>query len=574
MDFRGYKKVSDDGKTATLRHEKGHEIRIVKRALDKKLRRALDSIKIESDEPAEPQHLAEGGSVIEPLPQEEPVMSVMPEAAPAPAPAQAPVTINIQSGGQPQQPAAPAPEPMPNWQGIADPQAEALATVPKPAPGTPMLPPGPPVTDAALAGQEPTPEDRAAASARGTASPAAPSLTNYEPPPSALTPAAAPVSTEPDPMEAMQKKALNLGLQGISEQEKAESQLAQQRQQVLNQAVQQNIDLEYDTKQKLAENAREIDAVVQDINDRHINPNQYLENRSTGDKIRTAIGLILGGIAGGLTHQENPVLKMLNQQIERDLHAQQKNIDNRQSLLGALQKRDGDTRAAADMFRLIRANTIASQLDQAAAAAGTPAAKARAMQAKAQLMQQYAPLLMKSSLMSAVSKIAASGDPDAAGKMLPKLRMYAPDMAKDIESRYVPGVGVAKIPLDTKTRETLEARNTLQEQVHKLREFARQNEGTVLDRAKVQYGATLASTVQDAYRRANGQGVFKESESEFVKGIVAEDPTAFLNKLRVDPKLRALEDSNLAELNGLRRSVGLPLLKAAPTMIAKPANWK
>ena len=42
----------------------------------------------------------------------------------------------------------------------------------------------------------------------------------------------------------------------------------------------------------------------------------------------------------------------------------------------------------------------------------------------------------------------------------------------------------------------------------------------MLDRATINQGHTLAKTVQDAYRRANGQGVFRESEAEFVNSII------------------------------------------------------
>jgi len=53
-----------------------------------------------------------------------------------------------------------------------------------------------------------------------------------------------------------------------------------------------------------------------------INPDRFYENMSTGRKIRTIIGLILGGAAGGILKQENPVLAMLNKQIDMDIEAQ------------------------------------------------------------------------------------------------------------------------------------------------------------------------------------------------------------------------------------------------------------
>jgi len=43
---------------------------------------------------------------------------------------------------------------------------------------------------------------------------------------------------------------------------------------------------------------------------------------STGRKIRTIIGMLLGGMAGGILRQENPLIAMLNKEIDRDIESQ------------------------------------------------------------------------------------------------------------------------------------------------------------------------------------------------------------------------------------------------------------
>jgi len=53
-----------------------------------------------------------------------------------------------------------------------------------------------------------------------------------------------------------------------------------------------------------------------------INMDRFYSNMSTGRKIRTIIGMLLGGMSGGILRQENPVLAMLNKEIDRDVESQ------------------------------------------------------------------------------------------------------------------------------------------------------------------------------------------------------------------------------------------------------------
>jgi len=53
-----------------------------------------------------------------------------------------------------------------------------------------------------------------------------------------------------------------------------------------------------------------------------INMDRFYSNMSTGRKIRTIIGMLLGGMAGGILRQENPLIAMLNKEIDRDIESQ------------------------------------------------------------------------------------------------------------------------------------------------------------------------------------------------------------------------------------------------------------
>lgn len=102
LDLSKFKKVACDKKTTTLRHDKGHEIRIAHGGLTPKLRSQLDKI---------PLHAADGtGPVEQPLDDSSPAAAddAPDDAATPPADASAPAPTNQQDAGAPQDGAPPS----------------------------------------------------------------------------------------------------------------------------------------------------------------------------------------------------------------------------------------------------------------------------------------------------------------------------------------------------------------------------------------------------------------------------------------------------------------------------------
>lgn len=133
---------------------------------------------------------------------------------------------------------------------------------------------------------------------------------------------------------------------------------------------------------------------IKDINDSKIDPQHYWADKSTGSKVASAIGLILGGIGGGLDHTGgNVVMDYLNKQIDRDIEAQKANLGTKRSLLEANMQQFHNIRDAADMTRTMQSDIMSNQLKAEAAKQSGPMAKARLLQAAGQLDQQSAPVL-------------------------------------------------------------------------------------------------------------------------------------------------------------------------------------
>lgn len=261
--------------------------------------------------------------------------------------------------------------------------------------------------------------------------------------------------------EASAKGAMNAAKQYGSQVAAATDQF-QKDQAISNLQIHQD----FEAKQK------EMDAVVKDIKDNHINPNHYLESKSTGSKITTALGLLLGGIGAGFSHGPNMALTFLNSQIERDLESQKANQSGKENLLSALGQQYKNIQVRDEMFRAIRAQTLAAELQGLAAKNNVSMASPMYQQAVAGLIGPARQTLMKASLLDMQGKVegspggqAQSGpmNDQAAQRYLQAARVIDPKQAEEFEKRYVPNVGVAAVPLDPKDREFIQKNTELRD---------------------------------------------------------------------------------------------------------------
>lgn len=89
----------------------------------------------------------------------------------------------------------------------------------------------------------------------------------------------------------------------------------QQQSQEMANNVQKNFDQHY------LEEAAKADELQKKYESMQIDPNRIIHNMSTGSKISTALGLLLGGMSSGFTGK-NPALDVINNAIDRDIDAQ------------------------------------------------------------------------------------------------------------------------------------------------------------------------------------------------------------------------------------------------------------
>jgi hypothetical protein len=275
----------------------------------------------------------------------------------------------------------------------------------------------------------------------------------------------APASTDFSPIGVY-----NTGMAGISAQQAAETQTGRD-QLASNQDYQKELEAHNITYQAgIAAKNQEIDAVTQDIKNGHIDPNQYLENQDTGQKVSTAMGLLLGGWSSAYTHQGNPAMDFLNKQIDRNIAAQQVNLNQKKTLLGAYMDQTHNMAAAEAMTRASMYGNYALQFQDAALKSNDQMAQARALQASAAMKAKITPLIIASQQAQHLSNIqnataaGVNGAPiDASIQSLINQKQMTGDAAgaKDLQDRWVHGVGLATKPIDPKDSQAMISLNDM-----------------------------------------------------------------------------------------------------------------
>lgn len=106
-----------------------------------------------------------------------------------------------------------------------------------------------------------------------------------------------------------------------------------------------------------------------------IDPNRYIGSMDTGQKVMTAIGLILGGIGGGMAHTENMAMKFLMSAIDKDIDAQKASLDKKNTIYKANLQMLKDEDQAEDMTRAQMLEMVKLKMQQAAASQNSTIAK-------------------------------------------------------------------------------------------------------------------------------------------------------------------------------------------------------
>lgn len=368
FELHKFKKIKDDHKSTTLQHPEGHQIKIAKNVLSPKLKEQISKL---------PMHLAEGGEVSdEELAKEAALLNDKSNK------------INLQNEAQrsasdydinPNQ----YPQAKPVQVAQAQPQPNIIINNTPPQAAPAQMPPPAQVVEAPKQ-PEPMPEN------------------------------------DPYGSQAY-SQTLGQGIsdvkEGLQKGAEAEGQLGQEQANILENKIGQQQETLKNFQDHYSELENERAAFQQDIQSQHIDPQHYMREMGVGQKVATAIGLILGGMSSGLTGQENPALKFLQAQIDKDIEAQKANLGKRENLLSANFRQFGNLKDATQMTQVMQGDIVKNQLAEAAAKSQDPIVKARAQQAIGDLDTKNAALLSQIAIRKNLGSGVAQGHQDPSAKL-------------------------------------------------------------------------------------------------------------------------------------------------------------
>lgn len=368
MSFKDFKKVSEDKNTVTMGHPKGHLITIHKGSLPALQRKQLDRI---------PLHLASGGTA------SDDAESTGDDAPPA-------VSQDVSSDDAPKR----------------------LPTIIQNA-----LAPGdhPEVTRNALGvptgivGQALSPDANSSLPEASKDLPDMGQSTGSAPDanraPAVVTPQGAASGKGFDLNKSYQQ-----GQNAISEQQDVATQLAEKQVDIQEKDLLERQSLNETVQKNAADFQKHQTNLLADYAKGHINPNAYQESMGVGQKVATAIGLLLGGFSGGFNKTGvNPAADFLNKQIDRDIESQKADIDKRKTLLGANQELYKDQVLATNATRMNMNDIYDHKIQLAADQLGTPAARAVADREHAKFALENSNLLQQNAIRSGVTSAIQHG---------------------------------------------------------------------------------------------------------------------------------------------------------------------
>lgn len=235
--------------------------------------------------------------------------------------------------------------------------------------------------------------------------------------------------------------------------------------------------------QQLAQNQKDIAQIYQGkaqsdanfenaLRSQKIDPNRFWNSKSTGSKVGSALALLFGGMASR-NGQPNPALSILHDQINKDVDAQA-NDQSKTLNLWKMHNEAIGSNAAAKLQTQNNLLTIAKvKAEEQAGQLGGPMADQINKLTQSKINQEIAMNNYKLSAFQGASKPSGDQTEQQHIAKLNALQMIAPELYKDAEGKYIPGVGVATKSVDPKEIESMRDLSSLEKGVDNAIHFSK-----------------------------------------------------------------------------------------------------
>ncbi len=293
------------------------------------------------------------------------------------------------------------------------------------------------------------------------------------------------------------------------------------------------------------------------VADGKIDPERVWHNMSTGSKIASSIGLILSGLGAGVTGQPNVAQQFMNEAIARDIDAQKNDQSKNMNLWKMNREHYGDTLQADLATQSQELSAVKAKLMAAQGRTLGPLAAQQAAQAIEGINHQIATTNWLHSRLSG----GAPGTEQQHVAELQVMQQLRPDFYKDMESKYIPGVGTSRVPLTQSDKEALTGYDALTNALRDAKEF------------NVRVGTTFPGTTNNAIAKQKTDALIPEiNKLQNLSRLNKEEYNLFsdmasgLGSLRSDvtaAKLTELENLVMAKKKNDLKHLGVTPFKTA-----------
>lgn len=364
---------------------------------------------------------------------------------------------------------------------------------------------------------------------------------------------------------AATEKALTSGLgqqmAGIQEEAKALGDLGKQKAQAIE-ATQQKLQ---DAQASYQENLKQLNAeqaqLQKDFASGKVDPDRYFKQMSGGQKVRTVVGLILGGFGGVANGGINPAVQEFDKMVDADIRAQEKDIEKGKNLLALNQQKFGNLKDAQEMLRVQYREGLAFEIDKAAALSQDPLEKARAKKASGELLAQNSQALGQIAARKAFMSGVQNGQMDIARA----INAVVPEKDRP------------------KAREELEMvngfKNAVREVNDKFAEAAKIGGvgGNIpFTQAKARMGAIRAEIENALRSNMKGQGAISDKDMGSITPLL---PVATDTEAQLQEKLKGIQNILNNKVQGgtpILSGVGIPIDTQTPKLTTQQErilNW-
>jgi hypothetical protein len=305
--------------------------------------------------------------------------------------------------------------------------------------------------------------------------------------------------------------------------------------------------------------SKEIDDIIAQRTDAKVDPERLKKGQGIGTRIKNAVALFLGGFGAGLTGGTNPVIGILQRQIDADIDAQKEEIAGldralvgKQNLLGRIQAQTGQISGSVEAAQAARFQEARIELNKLGSLAQTEQQRANILAADAQLALQQDRLKQEALFkMAAPMRAAQKALQDRQNKKLERFEKAQESFGEGININTT-----GRIPSPKKVDEINTAKEdafSLIGSLNEVQTLLKENPSANLVGDNSVAGQMITSKLTSAIARmgtAIGLGTLQPGDIEFTQKILR-DPRGIANLFsageRGDRILRFLKDDAMKQ---------------------------